>query len=101
MVLNNVILSNPIVCIVLVIINICLSYCTDIQLNLYSIIRASRNMLSIIVQQDVTIYRLSGAHITVPTVSGIIETVTATCRERDWMGTGSQFPSSHVQDRWQ
>ena len=34
MVLNNVILSAPIVCIVLVIINICLSYCTDIQWNL-------------------------------------------------------------------
>jgi len=29
----------------------------------------------------------SGAHITVSTVSGSIETVTATCRERDWMGT--------------
>ena len=37
----------------------------------------------------------SGAHITVSTVSGINETVTATCRESDWMGTG-QFPSSHV-----
>ena len=31
----------------------------------------------------------SGDHITVSTVSGIIETVTATCRERDWTGTGS------------
>jgi len=28
-----------------------------------------------------------GAHITVPTVSGIIETVTATYCERDWMRT--------------
>ena len=34
MVLNNVILSTPIVCVVLVIVNICLSYCTDIQWNL-------------------------------------------------------------------
>jgi len=56
----------------------------------------------IITQQDVTIYSLfisancstcfgwylhpsSGAHVTVSTVSGTIETVTATCRERDWM----------------
>ena len=29
-----------------------------------------------------------GAHITVSTVSGIIEIVAATCCERDWMGTG-------------
>ena len=29
----------------------------------------------------------SGAHITVSTVSGIIETVTATYPERDWLGT--------------
>jgi len=29
----------------------------------------------------------SAAHVTVSTVSGIIETVTATCLERDWMGT--------------
>ena len=34
--LNNVILSTLIVCIVLVIINICLSYCKDMQRNLYS-----------------------------------------------------------------
>jgi len=70
--------------------------------------------VSIIIQQDATIYSLfistdrstcfgwyphqsSEAHITVSTVSGTIETVTATCRERDWMGTGSKFPSSHVQ----
>jgi len=62
--------------------------------------------VSIIIQQDATIYSLftsanrstcfrwylhpsSGAHITVSTVSGFIETVTATCRERDWMGTES------------
>ena len=34
--LNNVILSTLIVCIVLVMINICLSHCTDMQRNLYS-----------------------------------------------------------------
>ena len=34
----------------------------------------------------------SGAHITVSTVSEVNETGTATCGERDWMGTGS---SSH------
>jgi hypothetical protein len=28
----------------------------------------------------------SGAHITVSTVPGINETVTATCCQRDWMG---------------
>jgi len=56
--------------------------------------------VAIIIQQDATIYNLfisvncftcfgwylhpsSGAHITVSTVSGIIGTVTATCRERD------------------
>jgi len=60
--------------------------------------------VSIIIQQTATIYSLfisancstcfgwylhpsSGAHITVSTVFGIIETVTATCREHDWMGT--------------
>jgi hypothetical protein len=59
--------------------------------------------VSIIIQQDATVYSLfisancctcfmwylhpsSGAHITVSTVSGINETVTATCCERDWMG---------------
>ena len=58
----------------------------------------------IIIQQDATIYSLfisvncstcfgrylhpsSGAHITVSTVPGINETVTVTCRERDWLGT--------------
>ena len=63
--------------------------------------------MSIIIQQDATIYSLfisancstcfgwylhpsSGAHITVSTVSGITETVTATCRGRNWMGTGSR-----------
>jgi len=67
-------------------------------------VHASRNILSIIIQQDATIYSVfisvncstyfgwylhpsSGAHITVSTVSGINEKVTATCRERDWMGT--------------
>ena len=68
--------------------------------------------MPIIVQQDATIYNLfisvnlstcfgspSGAHVTVPTASGISETVTATCYERDW--TGTQFPSSHVHDRFQ
>ena len=35
------------------------------------------------------LYPSSGAHITVSTVSGITETATATCRERDWMGTES------------
>ena len=59
--------------------------------------------VSIIIQQDATIHSVfisancstcfgwylhpsSGAHMTVSTVSGIIETVTATYRERDWMG---------------
>ena len=66
--------------------------------------------MAIIIQKDATIYRLfvsvncstcfvwylhpsSGAHVTVSTVSGIIETVTAACCERDCMGTG-QFPSN-------
>jgi len=57
-----------------------------------------------IIQQDATTYSLfisvncstcfgwyfhpsSGAHNTVPTVSGITETVTDTCCERGWMGT--------------
>jgi len=31
---------------------------------------------------------LSGAHATVTTVSDIIETLTATCRERKWLGIG-------------
>jgi len=75
--------------------------------------------VSIIVQQDATIYSSfisancstcfgwylnpsSGAHITVSTVSGIIETVTATCRERDWMGTavpdeGFRYHPKHVE----
>jgi hypothetical protein len=61
----------------------------------------------IIIQKDATIYSLfisanystcfgwyrhpsSEAHITVSTVSGIIETVTATCHERDWMGVPFQ-----------
>ena len=39
----------------------------------------------------------SGAHITVSTVSGIIETVTATCRECEWMGT-PVTKSSKVKD---
>ena len=60
--------------------------------------------MSIIVQQDATIYSLfisvncstcfgwylhpsSGAHVTVSTEPGISKTVTATCRERDWAGT--------------
>jgi len=60
--------------------------------------------MPIIVQQDATIYSLfisvnrsiclgwylhptSGAHVTVSTASGVSKTVTATCRERDWMGT--------------
>jgi len=33
------------------------------------------------------------AHVTVSTVSGIIENVTATCRERDWMGTAVPIQS--------
>ena len=58
-----------------------------------------------IVQQDATIYSLfisvnrstyfgwylhpsSGAHVTVSTASGISKTETATCRVRDWTGTG-------------
>jgi len=44
-------------------------------------------------------HQSSGAHITLSTVSVIIETVTATCRERDCMGTGYQFLPSHVHDR--
>ena len=68
-------------------------------------VRASHNNVSVIVQQVATIYSLFtsvnrstcfvwylhtslGAHITVSTVSGIIETVIAICHERDWMGTG-------------
>jgi hypothetical protein len=60
--------------------------------------------MSIIVQQDETIYSLfisvncsicfgwylhpsSGAHVTVSTPSGICKTVTETFRERDWTGT--------------
>ena len=60
--------------------------------------------MAIIIQQDATIYSLfisvnrstcfgwylhasSAVHITLSTVSDIIETVTATCRERDWMRT--------------
>jgi hypothetical protein len=39
----------------------------------------------------------SAAHITVSTVSGIIETVTATCRECEWMGT-PVTKSSKVKD---
>jgi len=68
--------------------------------------------VSIIIQQDWTTYSLfisancstyfewylhpsSGAHITVSTVSDINETVTATCRERDRMGTA--IP---IRSRW-
>jgi len=60
--------------------------------------------MAIIIQRDATIYSLfisancsaclgwylhpsSGAHNTVSTVSGINETVTATCRERGWAET--------------
>ena len=39
----------------------------------------------------------SGAHITVSTVSGVIETVTATCRERDWMRTAVPVQSRSPQ----
>ena len=70
---------------------------------LYSMVRASRDV-SIIIQQDATEYSLfksincstcfgwylhpsSRAHITVSTVYGVTETVTATCGERDWTGT--------------
>jgi len=59
--------------------------------------------VSIIIQQDATkhsvfisanystcfgwyLHPSSEARMTVSTVSGIIETVTANCRERDWMG---------------
>ena len=66
--------------------------------------------MSIIIQQDATTYSLfisvkcsacfglylhpsSGAHITLSTVSGINETVTATCLERDWMGTAIYIQS--------
>ena len=37
----------------------------------------------------------SGARITVSTVSGINETVTATCCERDWMGNSSTYYTMH------
>ena len=64
--------------------------------------------MAIIIQQDATVYSLfksvncstcfgwylhpsSGAHITVSTVFGITDTVTATCRER--------VPSNHAHDR--
>jgi len=67
--------------------------------------------VAIIIQQDATVYSLcisvkcstcfglyfhpsSGTHNTVSAVSGINETVTATCRERDWT-----FTSSHVHNR--
>ena len=67
--------------------------------------------MSIIIQQDATIYSLfvssncstcfgwylhpsSGARITVSTVSGIIETVTANCHQRDWTGTVPIQPRS-------
>jgi len=70
--------------------------------------------MQIIVQQDATIYSLfvsvnrctcfgwylqpsSGAHVTVPTESGISKIVTTTCCEHNW--TGTQFPSSHIHDR--
>ena len=60
--------------------------------------------MAMIMQQDATIYSLfisancstcfgsylhpsSGPHITVSAVSDINETITATCCERDWMGT--------------
>ena len=69
--------------------------------------------MPIIVQQDAIIYGLfisvyrsacfgwylhpsSGAHVTVPTASGISKTVTATCRERDWMGVRIQSCSQQV-----
>ena len=44
----------------------------------------------------------SGAHVTVSTVSGITETVTTTCRERDWMETaapddGWRYHPKHVE----
>jgi len=42
---------------------------------------------------DCSVHRLREDSVTVFTVSGINETVTATCRERDWMG--------HAHDRWQ
>jgi len=79
--------------------------------------------VSIIIQQDATIYSLfisancctcfgwylhpsSGGHITVSTVSGIAETVIVTCRERDWTGShrviwapddGWRYHPKHVQ----
>jgi len=40
---------------------------------------------------DCSVHRLREDSVTVSTVSGINETVTATCRESDWMG--------HVHDR--
>jgi len=69
--------------------------------------------VSIIVQQVATVYSLfisanrstcfvwylhpsSGAHNTVSTVSGITETFTVTCRERDWMGIPIHSPSDTV-----
>ena len=72
-------------------------YCSSILLSHNS---EQPQYVSIIVQQDATLYSLftsancstcfgwyihrsSGAHIIVSTVSGIIETVTATCRECD------------------
>ena len=72
-----------------------------------------KKCLSIIVQQDATIYSSflsancstffgwylhpsSGAHNTVSTVSGINETVTATRRERGWMGAAVPIQSRSV-----
>jgi len=66
--------------------------------------------LSVIIQQDATMYSLfisansskyfgwylypsSGAHVTVSTASGIVETVTTTCHDRDLMGTAVPIQS--------
>jgi hypothetical protein len=68
--------------------------------------------VAIIIEEDATICSLfisvncptcfgwylhtsSGARITVSTGSGINGTVTATCCERDWMGTSSTYYTMH------
>jgi len=68
--------------------------------------------MPIIVQQDISIYRLfisvnrstcfgwyfhpsSGAHVNVSTAPGISKTVNANCRERDWTGTAVPVQSRY------
>ena len=80
-------------------------YCCVISIIVIHTYKILLFYVAIIIQQDATIYSLfisvkcstgfrwylhpsSGAHITVSTVPDINETLTATCYERDRMGTG-------------